>query len=358
MEMQVRTNQRAQERRVASQREEKVNRLKSIPLVLIAVTALISGCDRRPEQQAAPPPQPAASASIATAASVSRTRTLAEARRGYATRLTRKESVGEPAPVPPANLFRSVTYTSPVGELAAYVSVAPPDAQKRPAILWLVGGFANSISPLAWHPGKPENDQSATVFRESGIIMMYPSLRGGNDNPGFLECLYGEVDDVLAAAAFLQKQPGVDPQRIYLGGHSTGGTLALLVAEHTNPFRAIFALGPVGSPEGYGPENLPFDTANRAEVNLRSPIRWLDSVRTPTFILEGSDGSRSNISELRTMARANRNPLIHFHPVPRGDHFSIIRPATRLIANKILADDGAAANIRFTDTELAKTMRN
>jgi pimeloyl-ACP methyl ester carboxylesterase len=187
--------------------------------------------------------------------------------------------------------------------------------------------------------------------------MMYPSLRGGNDNPGVLECLYGEVEDVVAAAAFLQTQPGVDPQRIYLGGHSTGGTLALLVAEHTNRFRAVFALGPVSSPEGYGPEVLPFDTANRAEVELRSPIKWLDSVQAPAFVFEGSTGRRSNISELRRLARANRNPFIHFHPVPGGDHFSILRPITRLIANKIIADNGPTPNLAFTDADLAEAMR-
>ena len=66
--------------------------------------------------------------------------------------------------------------------------------------------------------------------------MMFPSLRGGNDNPGNKEGFLGEVDDVLAAADFLSKQEFVDPNRIYLGGHSTGGTLVLLVAACSNKF--------------------------------------------------------------------------------------------------------------------------
>jgi dipeptidyl aminopeptidase/acylaminoacyl peptidase len=61
--------------------------------------------------------------------------------------------------------------------------------------------------------------------------MMFPSLRGGNDNPGRHGGFYGEVDDVLAAHDYLSRQPYVDPKRIYPGGHSTGGTLALLTAE-------------------------------------------------------------------------------------------------------------------------------
>ena len=61
--------------------------------------------------------------------------------------------------------------------------------------------------------------------------MMFPGLRGTSGNPGTQESFLGEVDDVLAAADFLRKVDYVDPSRIYLGGHSTGGTLALLVAE-------------------------------------------------------------------------------------------------------------------------------
>lgn len=44
----------------------------------------------------------------------------------------------------------------------------------------------------------PSNDQSASAFRTKGIPMMFPSLRGGNDNPGVQESFFGEVDDVLA----------------------------------------------------------------------------------------------------------------------------------------------------------------
>src|SRR5436305_14755455 len=109
--------------------------------------------------------------------------------------------------------------------------------------------------------------------------MMFPSLRGGNDNPGQKEGFLGEVDDVLAARDFLEKQPYVDPKRIYLGGHSTGGTLALLVAECSDRFRAVFAFGPIDDVAGYGRNSvfLPFDLSDPREINVRSPIYWLDS---------------------------------------------------------------------------------
>jgi hypothetical protein len=284
-------------------------------------------------------------------------KTLADGRRDFATKLLRREKTREPAPLPPPTLLRLAQYPSPAGPMAAYISTPPRDAQKHPAIMWIFGGFDNSINETAWEPGPPEDDQSASAFREAGIIMMYPSLRGGNMNPGFREGLFGEVDDILAAADFLKRQPGVDPERIYLGGHSTGGTLVLLAAEHPNDFRAVFALGAVSNVRGYGQENLPFDLTRREEIDLRSPVKWLAAVRTPTYVFEGA-GRDSNIGELRIMSRANRNPLIRFHPVKGGDHFSIIRPITRLVAAKILADEGATSNITFSAADLAKAMQN
>src|SRR5262249_50730652 len=148
-------------------------------------------------------------------------------------------------------------------------------------------------------------------FREAGIVTMYPSLRGGNDNPGAKEGFFGEVDDVLAAAEFLAGQKFVDPGRIYLGGHSTGGTLALLVAASSDRFRAVFALGPVADVTGYGPENLPFDLADARERELRAPVLWMRSISSPTSVFEGTE-SPGNLADLRELARASRGPVVQF----------------------------------------------
>ena len=283
-------------------------------------------------------------------------RSLLDAREGFNTKLLRKISMHEPAPKPPTNLFQLITYPAPVGRLAAYVSPSPKDGRKHPAMIWIFGGFSNSTGETAWEAGPPQNDQSARAFWEAGIITMYPSFRGGNDNPGFVENFYGEVNDVIAAADYLKKLDYVDPERIYLGGHSTGGTLALLVAESTNCFRTVFSLGPVSDVRSYGSQQLVFDAADFREAGLRAPMRWLQFVRNPTFVLEGGE-PRSNISELKVLARANSNAFIHFQPVPGGNHFSIIRPVTRLIAKKILEDTGVSPKIGISDEELIEALK-
>ncbi len=252
---------------------------------------------------------------------------LSDARRGFATKLVRREALAQPSPTPPGDLFRQVRYPSPAGTMAAYLSVAPADGKKHAAIVWITGGDCNSIDEGAWKEYPPENDQSASAFRKAGIVTMFPALRGGSGNPGVKEAFLGEVDDVLAAADFLAQQESVDATHLYLGGHSTGGTLALLTAEASGRFRATFAFGPVSDVTGYGPELTPFDTTDAREVGLRAPGRWLASARSPVFVIEGAQNP-GNIGAVRTMRSASNNPNLRFLAVEGANHFSILAALT------------------------------
>lgn len=275
---------------------------------------------------------------------------LLEARRGFKTVLLPQEGGKEPVETAPGKMFRTLKYSAPNGQLAAYLSPNPGDGKKHPAIIWITGGDCNSIGDV-WSAAPRDNDQSAAAFRKAGIVMMFPSLRGGNDNPGRKEGFLGEVEDVLAAAKYLKKQPYVDAQRIYLGGHSTGGTLALLTSEYSLRFRAVFAFGPVDDVAGYGADSgfLPFDIKNAKEVELRSPIHWLAAVQSHTWVLEGSE--EGNIDSLHEMANNSSNLKLHFVEITGASHFSILAPTTELIAKKILADSGATTSITLSQSE-------
>ncbi len=182
--------------------------------------------------------------------------------------------------------------------------------------------------------------------------MMFPALRGGSGSPGVKEWFLGEIDDVLAAAEFLRKQPYVDPDRVYLGGHSTGGTVALLAAEVPNPFRAVFSFGPVDDVAGYGPEYNAYAPANGQEARLRSPGFWLYGAKKPTFVIEG--GRRGNSDCLQNMARATKNPSLHFLEVKAADHFSVLAPVNKLIAAKLMQDTGPTCTVEITPEEVNK----
>jgi hypothetical protein len=149
---------------------------------------------------------------------------LAQLRAGLRTRYVGEGDDSPPDP-PPPGVFDLIHYAAPLGRNAAYVT--PPAAAgtsaRKPAIIWVSGGFNWGIDRGAWTPEPRANDQSATTFLHAGLVLMRPSLRGRNGNPGQPECFVGEVDDIIAAGEYLRTRPDVDPNRIYLGGHSTGG---------------------------------------------------------------------------------------------------------------------------------------
>lgn len=261
---------------------------------------------------------------------------FAQARHGFRTAIVERDATKLPLPTPPPHLFVRSDYRNPQNTtLTGYMSPDPADGKRHPAIIWLTGGDTNSLDDF-WTPGPDSNDQTARAFREAGVIMVFVTLRGGNGHRGQREWFLGEVDDVLAAATQLAQIAYVDPEQIYLGGHSTGGTLALLVAATGRHFKAVFALGPVAGVDSYPREIVPVDFSayDPMELKLRSPIHWLSDIEQPTYLIEGTS-SPSNLADLDTMCKRSRNPAVHCLRVAGADHFSVIRRATKVIAAQI-----------------------
>ena len=168
------------------------------------------------------------------------------------------EAAGEPDS-PPEGVFDLISYPAPAGDLAAYLTPAPKDGQRRPAVVWAKGGFGG-IGSYFWEEASPSDDQSARAFREAGLVLMCPSWRGENANPGRFESFYGEVNDLLAAIDYVKTLPYVDPERVYLGGHSTGGTMVLLAATAGAEVRATFSFGGApGSGRRIRASSIPID---------------------------------------------------------------------------------------------------
>lgn len=280
---------------------------------------------------------------------------LLEARLGFKTKLLRQERDEEAPERPHPGLFSLVSFKGPAGQLQAYLG-KPPGPGKHPAIVWITGGFPpGGAGSFAWEPSDPDNDQSAQAYRHAGLIMMYPFLRGAGGNPGVQEGFFGEVDDVLAAAEYLSQAPGVDPQRIYLGGHSTGGTLALLVAAASDRFKAVISFGPVDDPAGYGADVLPYDPQDAQEARLRAPIHFLGAIRSPTFVIEGTE--RGNYESLQALEKASQNPLLRCLPVRGADHFDVLAPSNALIARRLAALE-AGGTLQLDALDLAKALES
>jgi acetyl esterase/lipase len=270
---------------------------------------------------------------------------LARARHAFKTKIFYSGGARVEAADPPHEMFEKVRYRAPLGTNVAYVTPIR-EGSKKPAIVWIAGGFDWGIGPARWARMPRTNEQTARAFRDSEMVLMLPSLRGANRNPGRSECFLGEVDDIIAAARWLSKRRDVDPQRIYLGGHSTGGTLALLTAESTSIFRAVFAFGPVATPRQYSPKSCLPAEASDAEARLRAPVEFVQDITTPTFVIEG--GARGNgQSYLPMMLKKGAAPL-QFLLVPDADHTSVLGPGCEVVASAILADTGPQPALNLT----------
>jgi dienelactone hydrolase len=189
----------------------------------------------------------------------------------------------EPLVAPPG--ADQIFYRSGYGgelELVAWVSRYERTAKPKPAVLFLHGG--NAIGQGHWLLVKQ--------YVDAGYVAMIPSMRGENGQKGNFSGFYDEVDDVLAASERLRHLPGVDPHRLFLAGHSVGGTLAMLTAMTTKRFRAAAPMS--GNPDSFAffaryPQDIRFDDKNPREFQMRSPVCYAHSFKCPLRITHGTE---------------------------------------------------------------------
>jgi dienelactone hydrolase len=246
----------------------------------------------------------------------------AAARAGFRTRLLRfgpAPQHGERERPPPG--VRVIAFQSGDLSLRAWLD-ADPAGPRKPAVLYLHGGFAFGAED--WDQAKP--------FRDAGFVTMVPMLRGENGLPGAYSMFYDEVDDVLAAAAVLAAEPGVDPNRLYVAGHSVGGTLTLLAALTSNRFKAAASFA--GSPDQVAwsrgqMELVPFNPTDQREYQMRSPLAYPRSFKCPVRIYYGGEEILFRASSEKTAELAKAAGLdVAAVSVP-GDHLTHVDPAMR-----------------------------
>lgn len=278
----------------------------------------------------------------------------------FKTKIVDNSFVGDGEPMtPPEDIFSLIYYPAKDGEMAAFLTPDPKDGKKNPAVIWLVGGYGGiGNDDYFWSNQPINNDQTGSAFRKDGIVLMIPSFRGENNNPGKYEMFHGEISDLESAREYLAKLPYVDPDRIYLVGHSTGGTKVLLGNEYSKGFRAAFSIGGIPDLElrivyGNMAVEVPFDQKNPEEFRIRSPRTFLKSIKTPTFYFEGEESFWPEFNELKKVANDNNIPFF-VYKIKGGDHFNIITPITELIAKKILSDTGETTNIKFDKADISE----
>jgi dienelactone hydrolase len=143
--------------------------------------------------------------------------------------------------------------------------------------------------------------------------------------------LFGEVDDALAAARWLRKQPRIDPMRVAIFGHSMGGAAAELTS--LSDEGPIFLSGSVGAlypSQAFQSwrEIAPFDVSRPGEVAARAFVLNLAAMKRQHLAYLGSEEPQArSIRSYREEANQRSAPL-SISIVP-GDHASAVAPAIR-----------------------------
>jgi dipeptidyl aminopeptidase/acylaminoacyl peptidase len=241
---------------------------------------------------------------------------LAAMRAAHPTKLIRKGlSPQEYQNESPPHAVRAMEYASGALKLKAWVSADPRDGKKHPAVVYVHGGFAF---------GAEDWDETA-AYREAGFVVMTPTLRGENGNPGHFEWFYGEVDDVVAAGNALAQLPYVDAKHIYVAGHSSGATCALLAALVPSPFAASTPIGGYVNMDEFADDThwhsvMPFDVNDDSELALRSADQFVASIRCPIRLFVGSDDqpAQTGLDDFLAAAKSAGKQCDKFQ-IP-GDH--------------------------------------
>ena len=149
----------------------------------------------------------------------------------------------------------------------------PAGSGPFPAVLFNHGSGGNTADITAWMQITEAAEILAPFFVKHGYAFFYPFRRGHGPSAGqapfmqdilrheeeakgrearqhlqFILVTGDQLDDVLAALAYLKTAPGIDARRIAVAGHSFGGQLTLLAAERDPTIRAAVSFaGAAGS---------------------------------------------------------------------------------------------------------------
>ncbi|MDB5297937.1 MAG: hypothetical protein JWO31_3920 [Phycisphaerales bacterium] len=292
-------------------------------LLACAVFVCDPGCDRKPSAGMAGPQSGAGQAGRAAVWP-----DLAAERAKHPTRhTTEPQSPQKYVNEEPSDGARVVTFQSGDLRLSAWVGGPRPAAgadQKHPALVYLHGGFAFGADD--WAETQP--------YRDAGYVVMTPTLRGENGNPGHFEMFYGEVDDAVAAGRYLAALPEVDPARVYVAGHSSGAAETILASLVASPFAAATSIGgyvDMANVTAYEPvaRIAPFDVADPDEMRLRSAKHFAGTLRCPLYLMCGTEDepALAGAAEFAAAARA-AGRTCELLTLP-GDHHSSKTAAIR-----------------------------
>ena len=253
-------------------------------------------------------------------------------RAAFHTKLRRKGPASQGWPKETPEGVHEVSYRSGGLRLKAWVHIPPAkESGGNRAVVYFHGGFALNAGDVV----------RCKPFMDAGFVVMMPTLRGENGNPGIFEMFLGEVDDAAAAVDWLSQQPYVDPRRVYTFGHSAGGIVsAMLSLFDALPIQHGGSSGGLYSTDLFARirNRVPFDRSDPIESQLRvlpGNIAWMKRKhyafigKSDVAVLPGVAAAKKEIAG----TQSNLKIIMH-----EGNHNSALRPAMQQYVQLILSE--------------------
>lgn len=150
----------------------------------------------------------------------------------------------------------------------------------------------------------------------------------------FLNSKCGVSDGLEALELALSKYPQIDPQRIYVAGHSSAGTLSLQLAAASDKFRGCVAFAPITDLEGrFGARGIAaleqaFPGISKALLSA-SPSKNIDGLKCPLYLFHATDDNNvrpASVIAYRDALREHKKS-VEYVSVDSGGHYdSMINP--------------------------------
>lgn len=143
----------------------------------------------------------------------------------------------------------------------------------------------------------------------------------------FRDAKAGIVNAQTALDFILAKAPNIDPNRVYIAGHSSAATLSLLAAEYEPRFKACAAYAPVADVEARVAQAIPIvDRAipgYKDFLRFSSPKTHAEKLTCPVFLFHALDDSNVPVSQSKEFAALLKktNPHVTFITANKGGHY-------------------------------------
>lgn len=239
-------------------------------------------------------------------------------------------------PLAPARYAERAVSIPSDGAVLSGVLAVPGAAKKYPAIVFVHGSGAGTRD--GGTQANPTFLELGNALANAGVAVLRYDKRGIGKSTGTgTEDWRPLARDVKAAVAFLRRQPQIDPQRIFILGHSEGGFITPMIA-NTTPVRGIVIMAGPAIPmeqilakQGVG--SLPIEQRTAVEKGLAAyagydPADTIKHVNRPILLLQGGKDRQVLASDFQRLVKAceqtHRDATVVL--LPQDDHLFIRLP--------------------------------